>query len=188
MRSDPRWFRCGPWPSAAAAVRASTLSSSPVNGHYESGPQTDSRRSAYAGGRGRAKGKNIPLSPGSDDLLLARPQGSGPALRQTDPPPPRRTLDPPSQKGATSPKGRGSPRIRIARGWLAGNDVSEDPLSACRALGKRAAHDHLRSGLTLVHGEGQRDKPVGSASGAAQQHGRAMVSPLRTEFRSLQDQ
>jgi hypothetical protein len=66
--------------------------------------------------------------------------------------------------------------------------VGEDPLSAPRTLGQRAAEDHLSSGLTLVYGEGQRDKPVGSAFWAAQQHGRAMVSPLIPEFRSLQDQ
>ena len=49
-------------------------------GDLSESAQIKSRQSAYAGGLGRAKGKNIPLNPGVTTSLLVRPQGFGPAL------------------------------------------------------------------------------------------------------------
>jgi hypothetical protein len=70
---------CVRLPSVAAAVRASTSIGLLIEAIRANRLRTDSRQSAYAGGRGRAKGKNIPLSPGVNESP-SRPQGFGPAL------------------------------------------------------------------------------------------------------------
>jgi hypothetical protein len=63
MRRGPRWLACDPWRFAAAALRASIPRRSPIGRHRERDPQTNAPQSAYAGSRGRAKGKYFPLTP-----------------------------------------------------------------------------------------------------------------------------
>ena len=74
---------CGP--AAPCQVRRLRCADLPRYGHpswrpERVGPKLSLANAAYAGGLGRAKGKNIPLNPGVTTSLLVRPQGFGPAL------------------------------------------------------------------------------------------------------------